>query len=215
MAFPMPWNKGPGHGLFVHCPFCTYPPRAPSTSEPLPSPMPLPMRHPLIFVILYPICCLLWPCSSKPGSLNTNQSLVFSKAWLCVHQNAATYDDVPTPALPSLPSSRLALWGEPGPSPGCSCAAPSGLPPHQVLPPAALHAGFGVCFLDFHASMLVERRFVWGFFWVTAFFFFFLTKPFSMPPQPPEDGLALYVVMVRQTPLPVGAAPEQRESPFA
>ena len=47
------------------------------------------------------LCCLVSPCPSKPHSINTNQSLVFSKAWLGAYQNAAMYNDGPTPVCPA------------------------------------------------------------------------------------------------------------------
>lgn len=76
--------------------------------------------------------CMVSTCSSKPHWIITNQCLVFSKHWLDVYQNAAMYDNRCTPALPFLPSPMLAPWGEPGPSPRYSSAAPSGLPPLPI-----------------------------------------------------------------------------------
>lgn len=61
---------------------------------------------------------------------------------------------------------------------------------HPVQLPAAIHAKFGVCFLDFHASMLVEDD-LYG-----IFFCIFLRGPFFMPLQPPKDRLVLHVAFI-------------------
>lgn len=109
-------------------------------------------------------CCLISPCPLKQNSINTNKDLVFSKAG----------------KVANLPDQDLCavlqrLWvGPPFPS-----------------SPVAHCQRLVFFFLDFHATLLVERWFVSlvCLFVECLSLFFFWTGSFSVPSWPPKSRL--------------------------
>lgn len=134
-------------------------------------------------------CCLIPPCPSRQNSINTNKDLVFSKA--------RKVADLPDQDLGAVLQS---LWvGSPFPSsPAAHCHS------YKV---------WLFFFLDFHATMLVERWFMNLVCLLSVCLFFSLEQNLSQCLHHLQRaGWSVYLSMVWQAPLYVGAAPEQRKA---